>query len=186
MEPQRLPVRQTDNLHKGRLSIAGAQYFITLVARDRKPWLTGPTACGTTLKVLQGWHAENQGRILAATIMPDHVHVLFELGGRLTVGQTIARWKTETRKGIEYAEDFQRDFWEHMLRETDDVEDYALYIFLNPYRAALLPPGRSWPGWWTPDARQFRFTSALDEHGAPPQEWIEWPDDRFAGLAHGE
>jgi REP element-mobilizing transposase RayT len=186
MEPQRLPVRQTDNLHKGRLSIAGAQYFITLVARDRKPWLTGPTACGTTLKVLQGWHAENQGRILAATIMPDHVHVLFELGGRLTVGQTIARWKTETRKGIEYAEDFQRDFWEHMLLKVEDIEDYALYIFLNPYRAALLPPGRSWPGWWTPDARQFRFTSALDEHGAPPQEWIEWPDDRFAGLAHGE
>jgi hypothetical protein len=32
----------------------------------------------------------------------------------------------------------------------------------------------------------FKFTAALDASGAPPREWIEWPDERFAGLAHGE
>jgi len=186
MEPQRLPVRQTDNLHKGRLSIAGAQYFITLVARHRKPWLTDLRAREATLAVLRSWHAEDQGRVLAATVMPDHVHVLFELGDPLTVGQTIARWKAETRKGIEYAEDFQRDFWEHMLLKAEDIEDYALYVFLNPYRAGLLSAGHSWSGWLAPVPGLFRFTAALDGKGAPPREWIEWPDERFAGLAHGE
>jgi putative transposase len=186
MEPGQRPVRQTDNLHKGRISAAGALYFITMVAQDRKPWLADARTRGVTLAVLQAWHAEHQGAVLAATVMPDHIHVLFTLGQKLTVGQTIARWKSATRKEIGFTEDFQRDFWEHMLREAEDIEDYALYIFLNPYRAGLLPVGRSWPGWWAPEPDLFRFTAALDSNGSPPREWIDWPDERFFGLAHGE
>lgn len=148
--------------------------------------MTIPRAREATLAVLHSWHAEKQGQVLAATVMPDHIHILIELGTRLTVGQTIARWKTEIRKRMEYAEDFQRDFWEHMLRENEDVEDYALYIFLNPYRAALLPTEKSWPGWWAPDVQRFGFTSALDEQGTPHQAWIDGHDERFGGLADGE
>ena len=186
MEPRRLPVRQTENLHKGRVSTAGASYFVTMVTQHRKPWLVSPSGRAAILTTLQLWHAENRGRVLAATVMPDHVHVLFELGDKLTVGQTIARWKAEARKRIEYAGQFQRDFWEHMLRQPEVIEDYALYIFLNPYRAGLLPTESLWSGWWTPVPELFRFIPALNSTGAPPAEWTEWPDERFAALAHGE
>ena len=138
------------------------------------------------LTVLRDWHAEKQGGVLAATVMPDHLHVLFTLGATLTIGQTIARWKSSLRRSIEFAEDFQRDFWDHRLRETEQIEDYALYIFLNPYRARLLLHDRIWPGWWAPEPSLFRFTALLAAGGTPPREWLEWPDERFEGLAHGE
>ncbi len=186
MEPRPFPVRKTDNLRRGRVTATGTRYFVTIVTEERKPWLAALTVGAAVLAVLKLWQDENRGLVLAATVMPDHIHVLFELGEALTIGQTVARWKSEIRKRTEYAGSFQRDFWEHRLREKEEVEDYALYIFLNPYRAALLPAGRSWPNWWTSDAKLFRFTTALDDRGSPPREWIDWPEQRFAGLAHGE
>jgi REP element-mobilizing transposase RayT len=186
MEPRPFPVRKTDNLRRGRITAAGARYFVTIVTERRKPWLVVPTVGAAMLTVLRVWQKENRGLVLAATVMPDHVHILFELSDTLTVGQTVARWKTAMRKVVGYAESFQRDFWEHRLRKKEEVEDYALYVFLNPYRARLLPVDSTWAAWWAPVPRMFKFTAALDASGAPPREWIEWPAERFAGLAHGE
>ncbi len=186
MEPLPFPIRQTGDLHKGRVSLAGANYFITMVTKGRRPWLASPDACRATLAVVQDWHAQKQGSVLAMTTMPDHIHVLFTLGVKSTVGQTIGRWKSAMRKETGYAEDFQRDFWEHMLRPGESVEDYALYVFLNAYRAGLVPYDRIWPGWWAPVPELFGFTSMLAPNGTPPLEWLDWPDERFAGLAHGE
>ncbi len=183
MEIRRVPDRKTDRLHKGRVSVVGARYFVTMVTRHREPWLTASNAGGPGLAVLRNWHAEGRGRVLAASIMPNHGHILFELGPALTVGQTVARWKSAMRKAAGYAGEFQRDFWEHRVREIEDEEDYALYIFLNPYRAGLLAVECTWPGWWTPDSNLFRFSAGLDGDGAPPAEWVDQPDDRFAGLA---
>ncbi len=118
--------------------------------------------------------------------MPDHIHVLFELGNCLSLGQTIARWKTGIRKSLGYADGFQRDFWEHQLRSHEDAEDYGLYVFLNPYRAKLSTADEIWPGWWAPEPGRFRFWALLSADGAPPIEWINWPDDRFSSLSHGE
>jgi putative transposase len=186
MEAQDHPIRKTDALRRGRISSAGELYFVTLVTKDRAPWLATARTRDVLLAVVRAWNSERNGRVLAATVMPDHVHVLIELGDRLTVGQAVAGWKSATRRGAGYAETFQRDFWEHRLRETEDPEDYGLYIFLNPYRARLLTPQERWAGWWLPDPRSFRFTSILDDNGCPPAEWVDWPNEKFAGLAHGE
>ncbi len=183
---QPLPVRQTDRMHTGRISIIGERYFVTLVMERRQPWLAGSEAKSMLLEVLRRWPEEGQGEVLAATVMPDHVHVLFQLGIKLTLGQTIARWKGEARKSVGYTGAFQRDFWEHRLRESEAVEDYALSVFLNPYRAGLLRAEGIWPGWWASRPSMFQFTAILSGNGAPPNEWIDWSAARFAGLAHGE
>lgn len=117
--------------------------------------------------------------------MPDHVHVLFESGAKFTVGQTVGSWKTTIRKSITYADSFQRDFWEHRLRHGEPIEDYALYILLNPYRAGLIGAAKLWPGWWVPEPTRFRFSEYLS-NGLPPPEWLGWPDERFAELRVGE
>ncbi|MDI1249542.1 MAG: transposase [Lacunisphaera sp.] len=177
--------RTTERLHLGRVSEPGAVYFVTFVTANRMAWLaqSGSTAC--LLAALRSWHAEGDGTVLAATVMPDHVHVLFVLGQRLDVGRCVSRWKTEGRKAAGYAGEWQRDFWEHRLRQEDSLEDYGLYLFLNPYRAGLLSRDRCWPGWWVPEPVCFRFMALLGPKGEPPREWIEWPDERFAGLATG-
>jgi REP element-mobilizing transposase RayT len=129
------PERKTERLHLGRISAAGARYFVTLVTKARKPWLASPEFARRTIEALRAWHEKGDGRILAATIMPDHVHVLFELGEKLGVGACVGYWKSHVLKVVGYAEDWQRDFWEHRVRDDERWEDYGLYIFLNPYRA---------------------------------------------------
>ena len=165
---------------------ARARYFVTLVTKDHGPWLAVPRTRDAFLAVLRAWHEGRNGRILAVSTLPDHVHILMELGSLLTAGQVVSGWKAALRHGAGYAETFQEDFREYRLGEADEVEDYAQYIFLVPYRAKLLLPVQLWGGWWAPEPGLFKFPAALNEAGGPPEEWVNWPASRFAGLAGGK
>ena len=180
------PRRQTERLHLGRVSAKGAVYFVTFVAANRTPWLATTAAASAVLGAIKTWHEEGDGAVLAATVMPDHVHVLLELGDRLDVGRCVSRWKTVARRNSGYAGEWQRDFWERRVRADESEEDYALYLLLNPYRAGLARRGEAWAGWWMPWPERFRFSAMLGPRGEPPDEWIEWPEARFAGLKTGE
>lgn len=164
----------------------GGTYFLTLTTPGRQAWLERPRTREVFLSVLRAWHMERDGRVLAAIVMLDHAHVLLESGKSLTPLQLVARWKSAMRRGAGYAETFDDRARGHKLRPSESPEDYALYMFLHPYRARLLQPEETWPGWWLPDPGVFKFTSALDKDGCPPPEWIVWPDEKFAGLGHGE
>jgi len=128
--------------------------------------------------------ARGDTQTLAATVMPDHTHWLFQLGGRLTFGRVVARLKTETRSVLaEGGLAWQRDFFEHRLRAEERVEDYGRYIFLNPYRARLRA-GAGWPGWLCVRPERFRSLELLNEDGSPPRAWIE--EEVPESLAVGE
>jgi REP element-mobilizing transposase RayT len=115
---------------------------------------------------------------LAATVMPDHFHWLFMLGPRLSLGRVLAKFKTHTGKLLNVAgAEWQRDFFEHRLRESESAEGYGFYIFMNPYRARLIAIGAPWPGWHCPRPDRFSFSSMLDSAGSPPPQWLELPVD---------
>lgn len=164
----------------------GARYFLTFVTGNRTPWLASTTACAAMQRVMLTWHEEGHGALLAATVMPDHVHALIQLGARLSVGRLMARWKAQARRASSLTGEWQRDFWEHRLRPQEAWEEYGLYMLLKPYRAGLVATDRGWPGWCCPSPRLFSFTSALATNSAPPPEWLGWPEERFADLKTGE
>jgi REP element-mobilizing transposase RayT len=180
------PRRQTERLHFGRVSAKGAVYFVTFVTANRTPWLATAAPATAVLGAIRAWHEEGDGAVLAATVMPNHVHVLCVLGDRLDVGRCVSRWKTVGRRESGYAGEWQRDFWERRVRDDESSEDYALYILLNPYRAGLAKRGEAWPWWWAPTPERFMFSTMLGPRGEPPEEWIDWPADKFAELATGE
>lgn len=180
------PIRRTNRLHAGRVSAAGAVYFTTLTTRNREPWLSNPVAAEATLAVLRRWHHENAGTILAATILPDHLHVLVELGPEGSIGRAVARWKALAGRDAGWPGEWQRDFWGHRVLDDEDLEAFGWYVFLNPYRAKLAGWDEPWNWWWAPDPGRFRFSQALDPRGVPPAEWKAWPDDPFDGLQTGE
>lgn len=175
-------VRKTERLHLGRVSAVGAVYFVTFVTKGRSPWLGQPTARQAVLDVLGKWHTEGDGAVWAAVVMPDHIHVLFEAGVRLSVGRCVSRWKTQARAAAGYAGEWQRDFWEHRVRDGESIEEYGWYLILNPYRAGLCQPDVTWPGWWCPDKTRFEFSQSLSAEGVPPREWLDWDEERFAHL----
>ncbi|MDR1280775.1 MAG: transposase [Opitutaceae bacterium] len=180
----RHPVRQTDNLRRGRISQPDARYFVTFVTQDRTPWLAAPESARTALRILRTGHDASDWTLEIATCMPDHLHVLFSLSGpRLTIGQCVARWKFQIRQATNPANQWQRNFWEHRLYPDEDHERYALYIFLNPWRAGLLPLAEAWPHTWMPTPWRFRFTQHLTPGATPPAEWLRDYESRF-GMIH--
>ncbi len=180
------PRRKTDDLYRGRVSATGACYFITFVTRDRTPWLASTAARSAMVEVLLTRGHNDDGKLIAAVVMPDHVHVLYELGSRLPIGRIVSRWKAQSRRLNGYRGEWQRDFWEHRIRDNERIEDYGFYMFLNPYRANLVDANEVWSGWCCPDAKRFDFMASLNETGSPQPEWLNLPQERFADLFTGK
>jgi REP element-mobilizing transposase RayT len=160
--------------------------FLTLFTSGRQPWLGVPRTRDVFLAVLRAWHMERNGRALAVQAMPDHVHVLFEPGRAVETPQVVARWRAAHRRGAGYTETFEERYRDHGLGAGESAEEYAQYMFMEPYRKGLVTDEAPWAGWWLPEGTPLIFTAALIARGVPPKEWLAWPADKFARLAHGE
>ncbi len=104
--------------------------------------------------------------------MPDHLHLCVRLSHRLSIGQVVGKLKSATRTALGTAGcRWQSNFFEHRLRADESVSQYALYMFLNPYRAKILERRKVWPGWMR-GSISFDFDLALEESKYPPEEWL--------------
>lgn len=168
-----LPQRKTFHLHRGRLSIPGARYFLTVCTQRREPVFTQPVVARRALAALRTLEADHNIGLLAATLMPDHAHLLFTLGPTFTLGQTMAKFKNLARNRGREPWRWLDDGFEHRLRPDELAEDYAFYIFMNPYRARLVAMAGVWPWWLCPNAAHFRFLTHLHPDGTPPHEWLD-------------
>jgi putative transposase len=124
--------RATAKLLPGRISLAGECYFLTWCTHDRLPGLTSPAVQSTLRAAISNLDQSRDAGLLAATIMPEHVHLPITLGTHLTISQVVAKIKaTVTRQHL--AMRWQLNFFEHRLRDSASAEDFAFYIFMNPY-----------------------------------------------------
>jgi len=180
-----MPTRQTSALHEHRWSQPDATYFVTCCTQERKPGLTVSSVASTLKQITATLDAHGDTTTHAFTLMSEHVHWLFTLGRCLTLGRVLARWKAQTKDALQSAAlVWQRDFCEHKLRPDEAQEPYALYIFLNPYRANLVTATTTWPHWHCPVPDRFDFIALLNLNGTPPIEWIAAPIP--IGLATGK
>jgi putative transposase len=141
------PKRNTgpNALRRGRVSVPHAAYFVTICVEPRLPVLIpdiAPSLLGETHRMA----ASAVWTLRCLTVMPDHLHLLFALGERLTLSQSIARLKTRTKSLLgDCGTDWQDNFYAHRLRPDDSVEATLRYIWLNPYQAGLISAGKNWP-----------------------------------------
>ncbi|HTZ20238.1 MAG TPA: transposase [Opitutaceae bacterium] len=179
------PQRKTARLRWGRITAAGADYFATLCTQGRVPALTQNTTAIRLLDVLRQMHREGDIRLLATTIMPDHVHLLFTLGERLTYGRAIAKFKTLGRDQGHANWRWQEDGFEHQLRSHENPEDYGFYLYMNPYRAGLIAIHERWQWWWCPEPSMFLFLQGLNADGSPPAAWLGESERVAARIVSG-
>ena len=168
-----LPQRRTEDLRRGRISLPGARYFITVCARRPASVLTEKPVGAALQVAVAGLFPDDDAAVLCSTVMPDHLHLLVQLGERLSVGRVVAKFKSATTVTLrEKGLDWQRNFFEHRLRPTDKADLYARYIFMNPYRAGLLAANDVWPWWRLNESVEFDFLQHL-RAGVPPNEWMD-------------
>ena len=83
--------------------------------------------------------------------MPDHIHVLIQLGDT-PLHQVINRWKSRSGRLLNSTIGRKGRFWQkgyhdHALRKEEDIKETARYIIANPLRARLSKKYGEYPYW---------------------------------------
>jgi len=181
-----LPRRKTQRLRRGRISNPGDRYFITFCTKNRVALLTDEENGSAVIQAVKSSQGSGDFELIAATLMPDHVHLLLTLGHRLTVGQVAAKIKTLSRDQGKAAWRWQDEGFEHRVRTSELIEDYGLYIFMNPYRAGLCPLTAPWPWWLCPDPSKFLFLDGFKPQQGVPMEWLGHSDKIARKITTGD
>ena len=127
-------------------------YFVTICLQERQPHLENPTL-STTME--ETWNALPQrfpGIALDEFVMmPDHIHFILWLHpgetSHPTLGDVVGAFKSLTgRAALKYLRGqgpscidqfWQRDFYDHVIRDETDLEQKRTYIRNNPNKEDL-------------------------------------------------
>ncbi|HTG45844.1 MAG TPA: transposase [Verrucomicrobiae bacterium] len=88
-------------------------------------------------------------RIAAWVVMPNHVHLLFELW-HVPLGTLLKSWKGAAANHINRALDrtgqlWQADYWDRYMRDEEHFHKARHYIEHNPVKARLASTAEDWP-----------------------------------------
>jgi putative transposase len=138
-----------------RYYVEGATYFFTVVTHERRPILTMPVARTSLRAAIQTVRRKRPFDVIAMVLMPDHIHAVWALPRGdadysfrwaqikeiftrryLAVGGEEGSQSASRARHRERAV-WQRRFWEHTVRDEDDLQRCVEYIHWNPVKHGL-------------------------------------------------
>jgi putative transposase len=145
-----------------RLKQRGGTFFFTLVTYRRQPLLTRPGALDMLRESLEEVRRHQPFLLRAWVILPDHGHFIWTLPpddddyssrwGRLKSAFTrrlyaempnlkpmSAAQRRRNEKTV-----WQRRFWEHQIRDSEDFTAHMDYLHYNPVRHGLVKRVSEW------------------------------------------
>ena len=147
MEKRRKNIRLPREAYEVPLQI----FSVILCTQDRRPIFQNEKWAKTLLSCLNTGPIARESDRYAWCLMPDHLHVLISpREGDLV--DILARWKSYTghllRKNALKETCWQRGFYDHALRNEEDIKVVAEYIVNNPVRRGLVEDWRQYPYSW--------------------------------------
>jgi putative transposase len=169
-----------------RTRIDGGAYFFTLTLEDRSSDLL----VREIARLRRAYFYVQQRRpfeTLAICVLPDHLHAVWSLPP--DDRDFASRWnlfksgfsrglpaasRTESKKRKREKGIWQRRYWEHVIRDSRDLERHINYIHFNPVKHRLVPRVYDWP-----HSSFHRYV----KRGDLPADWggdtRDMPDDTF-------
>lgn len=140
-----------------RSQIANAPYFLTLTLRDRQSSLLVDQVASLR-EAFREVRQRHPFETLAVVVLPDHLHWLCALpegdadfsnrvrlikrGFTLRLRATGLPLQRDARGEYRL---WQRRFWEHTIRDDEDLRRHVDYIHYNPVKHGLVSAVRDWP-----------------------------------------
>ncbi|NIA20780.1 MAG: transposase [Anaerolineaceae bacterium] len=175
-----------------RAAVPGGTFFFTAVAFQRRPLLTTSGVRPLLRRAILDTRRERPFRILAQVLLPNHLHTIWELPPGDDDFST--RWRLiKTRvtrslrgRGIDIPHPnasrrrrhqhglWQPRFWEHGVRDEDDLERHVDYIHWNPVKHGLVDRVGDWP--WSTFHRCVRLGIYPPDWGAFQPQTVTGPD----------
>jgi putative transposase len=122
----------------------GSLFFVTLCCEQRgRNQLCLATAGRALLDTVRYYHEHQRWFARLFLLMPDHVHALLAFPQVEERSEVIRNWKgyTARKLGVRW----QRNYFDHRLRNIESWERKAEYVRQNPLRAGLIADAALWP-----------------------------------------
>ncbi|MBX3071244.1 MAG: transposase [Thermomicrobiales bacterium] len=149
MAQRRFRTRQPHRLPSDAYEDHGTVWHITIGAADRssRPFANAELA-SRICDWLEAQSSADGTRILVYCLMPDHLHIVYQVedGNAISV---IGKMKSLTTRMWWEAGGtgrlWQPSFHDHGIRESEDIEGIFTYILNNPVRAGLAATWEDYP-----------------------------------------
>jgi REP element-mobilizing transposase RayT len=144
-----LPAEALHKLKLAETPIADADRDAFLDAGSGNCWLRQPEIARIAEDALLHFDGERY-RLMAWTIMPNHVHVLIEPMMDRNLGNIVSSWKRFSARMANRALGrsgafWQDDYWDTYIRNERHFESTVSYIANNPVKAGLVQKPADWP-----------------------------------------
>ena len=126
-------------------------YFVTVCCYNRKTIFNRPESIKVALLSLVRIAGDMKWGVKYICFMPDHVHLfispLERRDQRLAV--LIQRWKSSVQQQMAHRgfndQVWHKEFFDHLLRSGESLEEKWNYVRLNPVRAGLCKENDEYP-----------------------------------------
>lgn len=166
----RNPRKGHEALRRGRLSLEGATCFLTICTEGQQAGLELQALTAEILALARdgacGWEMRS------GVVMPDHMHLVVQLASGASLPEAMRLFKGRLSVNLRRHQlKWERGYYDHRLRSDEDVWPVLLYVFLNPYRANLLPTSQSWAGYFC-RPEDWEWFGPLTNEACPFPEWL--------------
>jgi putative transposase len=146
-----------------RLYTPGGTVFLTIVTYRRQPVMERSENVQRLRHAIARVKHRYPFDFLAGVVLPDHLHFLWSLPpGDIAYSRRIALmkiWFTQSLRGAgdpdvsfsasrrkhREGDIWHRRFWEHTVKEEDDLDPFLHYIHYNPVKHGLVACPHLWP-----------------------------------------
>jgi putative transposase len=125
----------------------GRPCFITIVTHKREPLLVANA--DLLLKSIADIKRRVPFNTIAWVIMPDHLHMIIDIGDN-NLSSVIQRIKMSfgalfrKRIGAHSGRVWQNGFWDHVIRDENDMNRHMDYIHFNPVKHGHAASAHKW------------------------------------------
>ena len=91
--------------------------------------------------------------------MPDHLHALIRFPNNIVMKNVVRNWKRYTARAFGIS--WQRDFFDHRIRDAQGLSQKWEYVLDNPVRAGLVENRNLWAFRWF--AKDFGWDDSAEQ-----------------------
>jgi len=115
-----------------------------------KQLLQSERNAGLLIDVLRSLVAEHRFKLQDFVIMPDHVHLLIEVDGDMTIEKAMQLIKGRFSHRLSHEFGYKGDVWQRGFTEVqvlgrESLEQHRRYIAENPVKARLVDAAEQYP-----------------------------------------
>lgn len=172
-----------------RISAPGGTYFFTLVTHRRRRILASDIGRSCLRRAFDETCDRLPFETVALCLLPDHLHCVWRLppddadfsSRWARIKSLFSRYYRKeshaasavgaSRQRRREVQIWQRRFWEHLIRDDEDLRRHVEYIHYNPVKHALVNEVRDWQ--WSTFHRYVRDRAYDADWGGSPADLVD-------------